>query len=61
MEDLLMYCGGEYELMFTVKKDGLDKLYEMELEFSVIGLVNDSGKAELIREGKRSEIGYGRY
>ena len=47
--------------MFTVRKDGLDKLYEMELEFSVIGLVNDSGKAELIKEGKRSDIGYGRY
>ena len=61
MEDLLLYCGGEYELMFTVRKDGLDKLYEMELEFSVIGLVNDSGKAELIKEGKRSDIGYGRY
>ena len=61
MEDLLLYCGGEYELMFTVKKEGLDRLYEMELEFSVIGLVNDSGKAELIKEGKRSDIGYGRY
>lgn len=61
MEDLLLYCGGEYELIFTLDKNGLDRLYDMEVEFFVIGMVNDSGKADLIKDGSRRDVGYGRY
>ena len=53
--------GGEYELMFTADPDRLKKLYDSEIEFSIIGMVNDSGQADLIREGKRSRIDYGEY
>lgn len=60
-EDLLLYYGGEYELVFTVGKEGLDRLYDTELEFSVIGMVNDSGKAGFLKDGSRREVGYGHY
>ena len=61
LEKLLIGWGGEYELMFTADPDRLKKLYDSEIEFSIIGMVNDSGQADLIREGKRSRINYGEY
>ena len=61
IEKLLLGWGGEYELMFTADPDRLRKLYDMELEFSIIGMVNDSGHPELVRDGKRSVIDYGKY
>ncbi len=61
LEKLLIGWGGEYELMFTADPDRLKKLYDTEIEFSIIGMVNDSGQADLIREGKRSRIDYGEY
>jgi thiamine-monophosphate kinase len=61
LERLLIGWGGEYELMFTADPNRLKKLYDSELEFSIIGMVNDSGKAELVKEGKRSTIEYGEY
>ena len=61
LEKLLIGWGGEYELMFTADPDRLKKLYDSEIEFSIIGMVNDSGQADLIREGKRSRIDYGEY
>ena len=61
LEKLLIGWGGEYELMFTADPDRLKKLYDSEIEFSIIGMVNDSSQADLIREGKRSRINYGEY
>lgn len=61
MEEILMDFGGEYELMFTIGKDGLEALYDAELEFYVIGMVNDSDRACMIKDGSRNEVGYGRY
>ena len=61
LEKLLIGWGGEYELMITADPDRLKKLYDSEIEFSIIGMVNDSGQADLIREGKRSRIDYGEY
>jgi thiamine-monophosphate kinase len=61
LEKLLMGWGGEYELMFTADPNRLKKLYDRELEFSIIGVVNDGSVPELIREGKRSRIEYGDY
>ena len=61
MEDLLLGWGGEYELVFTAPPERLKKLYDAELEFSIIGMVNDSGQADLIRDGNRRRIGYGSY
>ena len=61
LEKLLIGWGGEYELMFTADPNRLKKLYDAEIEFFIIGMVNDSGKAELIKDGKRSTIDYGEY
>ncbi len=61
MEKLMIEWGGEYELMFTADPNRLRKLYDIGLEFSIIGMVNDGDHPELIHEGKRSAIGYGEY
>ncbi len=61
METLLIGWGGEYELMFTADPNRLKKLYDAEIEFHIIGAVNDSGRPELVKDGKRSEITYGKY
>ena len=61
VQDLLLYWGGEYELLFTADKDRFRKLYEMEVEFSIIGMVHDGDHPDLIREGSRSRIGHGSY
>jgi thiamine-monophosphate kinase len=61
LEKLLIGWGGEYELMFTANPNRLKKLYDAELEFSIIGMVNDSGEADLIRDNNRRRIDYGEY
>ena len=61
VEDLLLNWGGEYELLFTVGKDDLDRLYKAEVEFAIIGMVNDGMRPELTNDGERRPIGYGDY
>ena len=61
LEDLLIGWGGEYELVFTADPDRLKRLYDREVEFSIIGVVNDGDHPELVKEGKRSIIEYGEY
>ena len=61
MEKLLIGWGGEYELVFTADPNRLKKLYDSELEFSIIGVVNDNGHVEMVRNGIRSTIDYGEY
>ena len=59
--ELLLGWGGEYELLFTADKERLGRLYDAEVEFSIIGMVNDSGAPHLIDYGNRSVIPYGVY
>lgn len=61
MRKLLFDFGGEYELLFTADKNRLKQLYDSEVEFHIIGMVNDSDRVELLENGERSVIGYGRY
>ncbi len=61
VEDLLLGWGGEYELLFTAGEEKLRKLYDAEVEFHIIGIVNDTGNPHLNKEGDRSEIPYGEY
>lgn len=60
-KDLMLGWGGEYELLFTADRERLDRLYDAEVEFSIIGMVNDSGRPSLVEDGKRSVIPYGEY
>ena len=61
VRDLLLGWGGEYELVFTAPQDALDRLYEAEVPFSIIGIVNDTGAPHLIDGGERMVIPYGEY
>ena len=60
-DDLVFGCGGEYELLFTVGRDGLDALYSTDVEFTVIGKVAEGGRPYKVRPGKTEEVGYGTY
>ncbi len=61
LRDLTIYWGGDYELMFTFNKDKIQKLYDMELEFSIIGMVNNSDGAYIVKEGEREALKDGKY
>ena len=61
VRELLLGWGGEYELLFTADADRLDKLYEAEVEFHVIGIVNDTDAPHLIEGDDRTVIPYGQY
>lgn len=61
VRDLLLGWGGEYELLFTADSDRLDRLYEKEVEFHIIGIVNDTGAPHLVDGDERSVITYGEY
>ncbi len=61
LEDLLLGWGGEYELVFTADPNRLKKLYDEEIDFSIIGMVHEGDRPELIRDNERSDIGYGKY
>ncbi len=61
VEELLLGWGGEYELLFTVDGDRMKRLYDAEVEFSIIGIVNETGEPHLVNDGERSVIPYGEY
>lgn len=61
VNELLLGWGGEYELVFTADQDRLKALYDREVEFSIIGIVNDTGSPFLRKGDQRTVIGYGRY
>lgn len=61
LADVLLDFGGEYELLFTADRDRLQRLYDAEVEFSVIGMVNDGSGPEMLVDGDRRPVGYGRY
>ncbi len=61
LRDLLFDCGGEYELLFTASRGMLRKIYDAEVPFHIIGVVDDKGFPELLENGERSRIGNGRY
>jgi thiamine-monophosphate kinase len=51
--ELALYYGGDYQLLFTVKPSGLEKLRMMlGDELSVIGKANPPGQNVLVRGGK---------
>ena len=60
-EHMMLDFGGEYELMFTFDRERIDVLYEKGLDFTVIGMVNDSGRANILKDGSIMEIQNGGY
>ena len=60
-EDLLLYWGGDYELLFTFDKERMSALYDKEIEFSVIGKVTNDNAPYINRMGSREVMRSGRY
>ena len=54
-KELMLNGGGEYELMFTFRKDHLEALHSSDIDLTVIGVVTESG-LDLITEGKAEPL-----
>jgi thiamine-monophosphate kinase len=60
-EEMMLYWGGEYELLFTFSKEERDALYEHDVEFTIIGNVTNEYAPYINHEGKRTVMKNGRY
>jgi thiamine-monophosphate kinase len=53
LDELVLYYGGDYQLLFTLRPEGLGRLNSLlGKSFTVIGKAGAAGKNELIKEGK---------
>jgi thiamine-monophosphate kinase len=53
VEDLVLYSGGDYQLLFTVKRDSVEELHRMMgRDFTVIGEVREKGPNIIRRSGQ---------
>jgi thiamine-monophosphate kinase len=59
--DLMLYWGGEYELMFTFDKDRIRDLYDRGIQFSIIGTVTNGDRPFISEGDSREEMGDGIY
>jgi len=53
---LMLDSGGEYELLFTFRKEYLDTLHSSDIDFSVIGIVTSGDSAYLIENGRKERM-----
>jgi len=53
---LMLDSGGEYELLFTFRKDDLDTLHSSDIDFSVIGVVTSGDSAYLTENGRKERM-----
>ena len=53
--DLMLNGGGEYELMFTFRRENLEKLHSSDIDLAVVGVVTDKG-LQLTKDGKTSSL-----
>jgi len=60
-KDLLLGWGGEYELVFTFKEDGMKRLFEKKLPFTIIGLVTNGNSVYLTENDTKTRVEYGSY
>ena len=60
-EDTVMGWGGEYELLFTFRKDDLERMRMSGVDFAVIGIMTEDPKVVLRRNEKYREVGDGAY
>ena len=60
-KDLMLYWGGEYELLFTFPKDALEILQNTGVMFSIIGHVTDDDGAYLLEGKERTRLEHGCY
>ena len=60
-EHMMLYFGGEYELLFTMPKDKMEELHTSDVDASVIGIVTESKEVCMIKDGERKEVVNGGY
>ncbi|MDR2865930.1 MAG: thiamine-phosphate kinase [Methanomassiliicoccaceae archaeon] len=60
-EDMMLYWGGDYELLFTFDKDKRETLYDHDIDFSIIGIVTNDHAPYINYEDKREVMGNGWY
>ena len=60
-EEMMMYWGGEYELLFTVDEDELYMLKSREVEFTVIGKVTKGNAPFIVYKDGRKAMKNGKY
>jgi len=56
VREAVLRWGGDYELLFTFKKDEVHRLYEAGLVFSIIGVVNNDDGPVIAEDRNRSAI-----
>ncbi|MCQ2069814.1 MAG: thiamine-phosphate kinase [archaeon] len=57
----VMEWGGDYELMFTFDRNDIKKLYDLEVPFSIIGVVTEGDTPYLSDGNEKTEVGDGVY
>jgi thiamine-monophosphate kinase len=60
-EEMMLYWGGDYELLFTFDKDKRDALYDNDVEFSIIGKVTNDNAPYINYEDRRMAMKNGKY
>jgi len=60
-EELMLYWGGDYELLFTFDKDKINSLYDHDVEFSIIGKVTNDDAPYIYNGDIRKAMENGRY
>ena len=60
-EEMMLYFGGEYELLFTMPKEKMNELHALDIDVSVIGMVTDSKEVFMTKNGERREVSNGGY
>ncbi|MDR2698080.1 MAG: thiamine-phosphate kinase [Candidatus Methanoplasma sp.] len=60
-EEMMLYWGGDYELLFTFDKYKKEALYEHDVDFSVIGVVTNDDAPYINYFDKREAMGDGRH
>jgi thiamine-monophosphate kinase len=60
-EEMMLYWGGDYELLFTFDKAKMASLYAEDVEFTVIGIVTNDNAPYINYENRREAMGNGRH
>jgi len=60
-EEMMLYWGGDYELLFTFDKDKRNSLYDLGVEFSIIGMVTNDDAPYIDCGSGRKAMDHGRH
>jgi len=60
-EDMMLYWGGEYELLFTIDSDKADLLKGLDLDFTIIGKVTKGNAPFIVYKDGRKAMKNGKY